>query len=210
MLHHVLQLLCPCHLGPQLYAVVEVQSALCHAVPSALARSVTTYLSTGGTLSSPMVGVTTSTLLLSLPPVASPTVTTSVISMPSTTHIPPVGPPGGPNLPESVVVSSSSMAMDLTSVVSAIPVGGCVPAAAVPHSFTSPAVAHSPMTSGAPVSAVFSVPSLGAATTSTVMYAGLPRVTPVDPLTAAEFGSLQPFAYSLVPPNIPNYHGGDQ
>ena len=60
------------------------------------------------------------------------------------------------------------------------------------------------------MSAVFSAPSLGAATTSTVMYAGLPQVTPVDPLTAAEFGSLQPFAYSLVPPNIPNYHGGDQ
>ena len=58
-------------------------------VPSALARSVTTHLSTGGTLSSPMVGVTTSTLLLSLPHVASPTVTTSVISMPSTTHMPP-------------------------------------------------------------------------------------------------------------------------
>ena len=63
------------------------------------------------------------------------------------------------------------------------------------------------------MSATYSAASHEVTAPSTVMSTGLPQPTSVVPLATAGLGSLQPFPYPLVPPNlpqIPNYHGGDQ
>ena len=125
-------------------------------VASALVHSVTILPSTGGISSSPVVGVATSTLPVSLPPVvASPTVAASVVAVSSATIMTPVRQSVGtmstmPHISSVLTPGMASSPVCATSpapVLSSMPEGGYSTSLMVSQSSVSSALAHNHTTS---------------------------------------------------------------